>query len=292
MTRHPLRRLAPAAGLLALAACAPPGTGPTGSVALPEQRYQVTATVLQRDGSTPQLCAAVAESYPPQCGGPEIINWNWSVVESESASGTTWGEYVLVGTWDGERFTVTGPARPATASDYEVRPVDFSTPCPEPPGGWRPVDRVRATSDTMYATLTRAESAPDYAGAWLDQSYLDELGIGADDPRREQVSNDATRLVLNLRFTGDLPARERWIREMWGGALCLSGAERTYQELLELQRRVHEEEDLRVLSSGPDVLANALRVQVFVATDELRHELDRRFGPGAVILDGWLRPVS
>ncbi|QHO69823.1 hypothetical protein [Marisediminicola antarctica] len=68
-------------------------------------------TVLQKDGDDPQLClGAVAESYPPPCGGPPISGWDWATVDGEeSASGVTWGTYAVQGTWDGARFTVTQP---------------------------------------------------------------------------------------------------------------------------------------------------------------------------------------
>jgi hypothetical protein len=73
------------------------------------KRYKATATVLERPGDLPELCeGAIAESYPPQCSGKPIVGWDWDDVENEeSASGTTWGEYHVVGTWDGEQLTLT-----------------------------------------------------------------------------------------------------------------------------------------------------------------------------------------
>jgi hypothetical protein len=36
------------------------------------------ATVLQEGDGPPELClGGVAESFPPQCGGPEIAGWDW-----------------------------------------------------------------------------------------------------------------------------------------------------------------------------------------------------------------------
>src|SRR5690554_552751 len=68
-------------------------------------------TVLQLEGEAASLClGAVAESYPPQCAGPEIVGWDWAAVDGEeSANSVTWGTYAVQGTWDGERFTVTEP---------------------------------------------------------------------------------------------------------------------------------------------------------------------------------------
>ncbi|HLV57263.1 MAG TPA: hypothetical protein VKY81_00055 [Natronosporangium sp.] len=292
MTAPTVRILPATVGLVALAACAAPdGAGPSGSIT--GTLYEATATVLQAPGDVPRLCHIVMDSYPPQCGGPEVVGWDWEAVDAESASGTTWGEYHVVGTWDGERFTLVEPAQPADPdlSRHAAAP-DFSSPCPEPAGGWRPVDPAKATFEAQEAALARAAQAPDYAGAWIDQSYLDGIDIGDDDPAAmEEVANDPTRFVLNLAFTGDLGERERWIREVWGGALCLSQAERTLLELYDIQQRVHE--DLPdVLASGVDERRNVVTVTVMVVTPQLRREVEQRYGAEAVILDGWLTPVE
>jgi hypothetical protein len=98
-------------GAVGIAACGSDGAGDG-------RRYEATATVLERPGDLPELCeGAIAESYPPQCSGKPIVGWDWDDVEGEqSASGTTWGEYHVVGTWDGEQLTLTEtPTRPSDA---------------------------------------------------------------------------------------------------------------------------------------------------------------------------------
>lgn len=269
------------------AAVADPDGDPDG------QRYQVSATVLEASETGPQLCHAVADSLPPQCTGPEVVGWDWAAVEAESAGGTTWGSYLLTGTWDGARFTLTEPAQPDGGSQQPGEPdqPDFTSPCPEPAGGWRPVDPATATQAGLDAALALAAEDPGYAGGWVDQSYLDQAGQ-PDPDDLEQAANDPTKLVLNLRFTGDQQAREEPVRQVWGGALCLTGAEHTEAELLDIQQRVHEDFPGLVFGSGPDPVANTLSVQLFVATEELQAELDQRYGDGTVTLDGWLRPVT
>lgn len=89
-----------------------------GSPAAPgEVRGQ--GTVLQVGGAPPQLClGGVAESYPPQCGGPEVVNWDWATTQQwESASGVTWGAYAVTGTWDGTVFTSTRAPVPLSLHD-------------------------------------------------------------------------------------------------------------------------------------------------------------------------------
>jgi hypothetical protein len=124
------------AGVLLLSACAGPA-GPASDGNQPDDAPAATAlptpsapgpvsavaTVLQEGDGPPELClGGVAESLPPQCGGPEIVGWDWDAVEADSAQGTTWGEYAVEGTWDGETFRLT-QAAPAPA-EWPAYPDD------------------------------------------------------------------------------------------------------------------------------------------------------------------------
>ncbi|GAA4188280.1 hypothetical protein [Microbispora amethystogenes] len=286
-----------ARGLLAVLLVVPlaaSGCGSPPDVAAPaaDTRYTATGTVLQNGKHGPQLCASVQESYPPQCGGADIVGWDWKAVRAESSGGVTWGDYRVVGTWDGSRLTLTEPPREARTSGDGVSGTDMTSPCPEPAGGWRPVDRAKATEEAMRAAMDRAASADEFAGGWLDQHYMD--GVDSHDVRTiEKIGNDPTRYVLNLMFTGDLAGRERWIREVWGGALCVSGAERTESDLRAIQRELEGEmESRRFLTLSVDTIGNHVSVGVYVATPELGRELDDRYGKGAVALEGFLKPVG
>lgn len=81
-------------------------------------------TVLQIGDAPPQLClGGVAESYPPQCGGPEVADWDWATAgHFETAQGVTWGAYAVTGTWDGSVFTNT--AAPIPLSLYDALPFE------------------------------------------------------------------------------------------------------------------------------------------------------------------------
>ena len=119
------------------------GEMPT-SVPPPEGEVVGVGTVMDTGQGDPQLClGAIAESYPPQCSGIPITNWDWAPVKDTSeASGTTrWGSYAVTGTYDGETFTVT--QKPMSSALYDpAAPADnpFVTSCPEPEGGWGVVD--------------------------------------------------------------------------------------------------------------------------------------------------------
>ncbi|PJJ71379.1 hypothetical protein CLV46_0924 [Diaminobutyricimonas aerilata] len=138
--RHPWSVLALGAVVLTLAVsgCAgstePASVGsgggaepPTTDAAAPGE-LRAQGTVLQVDGEPAMLCLGpIMESYPPQCDGPEITEWDWSSVEGvESASGVTWGSYAVQGTWDGTAFTPTQP--PIMLALYDpIREVDPAT---------------------------------------------------------------------------------------------------------------------------------------------------------------------
>ncbi|MFJ6002269.1 hypothetical protein [Arthrobacter sp. NPDC092385] len=140
----PLKPLALASivslAVLVLGACATPGD--PGSEPVPEPGVVGSAdplatgapaatgevigqgTVLQAGTAPPQFClGGVMESYPPQCSGPGIVNWDWEQADQwETASGVTWGAYALTGTWDGRDFTRTGA--PIPLSLYDAMPFE------------------------------------------------------------------------------------------------------------------------------------------------------------------------
>lgn len=100
------------------------------------QPYRFVGTVLESQLHGPQLCAFLRRSRRPQGGETDVVGWEWSRVEARSVGGTTWGDYEVVGTFDGERFTLTEPARPAQRRQrIESSRPDFRIPCPPPPGG-------------------------------------------------------------------------------------------------------------------------------------------------------------
>ena len=161
-----MRRLLLVAIPLLLVGCATDASGgrtPAKTTSAQEQRYQATATVLQSRDHGPELCLGfVADSFPPLCGGLPITNWRWDQVEGEqAASGTTWGTYRLVGTYDGARFTIVhaevpSPTPPSNAA--EKFKDEFRPACPEPAGGWEVPDPSRR-SERFLGPVTRAARA-------------------------------------------------------------------------------------------------------------------------------------
>lgn len=131
--------------LLLVSACGQE-TAPGRTTSPTPQRYEVQATVLENAKHGPQLCHAMTASMPPQCGGPDVVDWDWAAVTSESEGDVMWGSYVLTGTWDGTRFSLTEPAKPGDNGGVTERPSeepDFTPPC-RPPGGGRRAEIGRA----------------------------------------------------------------------------------------------------------------------------------------------------
>ena len=284
MTRP--RVLAPAATsilLLLLGACgdrpadpAGPGTGPDPG------RYEADGTVLESPDHGAELClGGIAESYPPQCSGLRILDWDWSEVEGEeSASGTTWGTFHVVGTYDGTAFTI---IEVGTYEQPSTDPTDFTAPCPEPAGGWVAMDLARATDADLRAVMHAAENEPDSAGFWID--YVDEPSERTPDGG----------IIAVAAFTGDLEGHEAKLRELWGGPLCVTQHKRTQAELnriqTELSGDVGEEIGLTTTWSSGNVVDNRVEVGVVVAGEEVSTAVEDRYGAGAVLLVPALEPV-
>lgn len=209
------------------------------------------------------------------------MGWDWADVDGdESASGTTWGDYEVTGTWDGSALTLTErPTRPSTAPTEEP---DLSTPCPEPVGGWAVVDPATTNQAALDAVGQAAQARPDFAGLWWDQPIRGSVAM-----------NDPADLVVNVRVAGDVAAAERELRPIWGGALCVSAAERPHAELAEIQQEIDASaEEIGMTSSRVDDITGTVEVEVVVDDSGLQTQYDDRHGPGAVRVVPWLAAVG
>lgn len=139
-------------------------------------------TVLQRGTEPPQLClGAIAESYPPQCAGPEILGWDWDAVEiKESAGDVTWGAYAVFGLWDGERFELTEPAIPLALYDPMPHEPDPRLDPATPGAG------DDAQLEGIHSQLVEA-SAFDQLSSWSENGYLWMSVIYDDGSLQEYV---------------------------------------------------------------------------------------------------------
>lgn len=272
-------------GLILFSAC---GAEPDRSATEPgdgERKYRGTGMVLQKDEDhPPELCLGVVmQSYPPQCSGPPIVDWDWNdVPDEESAGGTTWGTYEVVGFYDGKTFTAVdaGPS-PESESEDDDDPIESA--CSEPPGGWETPDPERSSESDWERAIRMAEHEPDSAGAWIDQ--IGKVTEFSDNP-----------VVLNLAFTGDIDEHEVAIREVWGGALCIVEYEHTHDRLSEIQRELSDDgpEDfgLDLLYSDLDITRNVVLIGVVVIDPDTLEQIEERYGEGTVEVTPELEPVQ
>jgi hypothetical protein len=261
----------------------------------PAQLYETSATVLD-DADGPKLCVGgVAESLPPQCGGLPLVGWDWEAVDGEeTAGGARWGDYRVVGTFDGQTFTVTevGPYDRNAADRAGER--DFSTPCPEPAGGWVALDPSRAADADFAAGASVAQARADYVALWVD--YAGDLT--PDEVDRRLNEGKPVLQIMNVVVAEDAASAGAAIREVWGGPLCVTQREgHTAQELAaireEAERFIQEELGLRYLWSTGGGVGLAAEMGVVVDPGGAgQAALDERFGPGQVRLVPALTPAA
>ena len=147
----------PAAGdptSVAVPAAVPAADGPVST------RPPTTATVVD-DGSGARLCpGVVARSAPPRCDGVPLAGWKWQGRTGVTRLGDArWGQFAVVGTFDGATLSVTG-AVPAALYDAAA-PVESEPEAPPDPALSRA--GLRAARDTVTAL-------PGYLGSSTDRA--------------------------------------------------------------------------------------------------------------------------
>ncbi|WP_150461291.1 hypothetical protein [Nesterenkonia ebinurensis] len=263
----------------------------------PEPATVITSASVLEDAEGPQLCYYMMESYPPQCGGPDVIGWDWDEHPHNEASGVRWGDYVLTGDYDPgtEEFTLDEVLPDDEAPAAPDISVDFTSPCPEPEGGWEVEDPERTTDETLQQTQQSAEQLPGYAGLWVDNSpnpvtaedVNEAAAEGEDTLELEEQLNDPELLILNVQVTEDPQGAYNTLREQWGGMLCISEATFTEDELNSLQ------EELEVPGANSlsvDTTSNQLSVQVLYDDGTLQSQIDEHYGPGVVVINSAMQP--
>jgi hypothetical protein len=256
---------------------------PTVSTQGPKPLYEADAIVLEDGEHGPMLClGAIRMSLPPHCGDVPIADWDWRVVQGEELmAGTIWGGYHVVGTFDGEVFTVTEVGQ--FENVHEPDPYVSEIPCYEPEGGWKVSDPEHNTQEDADRAHAYARAQPDYAISWNDHldEDLEEFGP----------------VVFVAVFTGQADRHEAEIRKVWNGPLCV--VERDVppaQELARIRKQVESrlpDLGLRLLGSGTGGFPPAIFIEVVADVDgRAQEQVDREYGPGVVRFLPALRPVE
>lgn len=150
---------------LALAACAPtadPGSDTPSDAVTPVIGQ---GTVIQVGDAAPELClGAIAESYPPQCSGPELTGWDWASADGqETASDVTWGTYAVWGDWNGTTLAVTSQIQLAL---YDPMPI--LDPAVDPANAGTTAEAELVSIQDGIATTAPVE----VLGSWIENGYL------------------------------------------------------------------------------------------------------------------------
>lgn len=294
-----MTRLTAVLGLLVclpLAACGRPSTGPpsahnpspsttavsgeSGSNVL----FEANATVLENDKGETNLCLGVMlDSLPPQCGDVPLMNWDWNQVKGEErAGGVTWGgSYHVVGSFDGETFTLTD--KPGPPAEHLIPEDDFSSApaCEEPAHGW--IEEGEVDQQVAGRALSHVRREPEYSAGWVTQ--LEPPG----------VESDTGAVVLNAAFTGNLDKHEASLREHWNGSLCIVRYGRSMDELEQIRTEVYamlEELSVRTLTSDLDEIDNSINVHVIHIDETDREGLMQRFDSETVEITTAFRPLE
>ncbi len=261
-TEAEMRAVDPASGSGAAA------DGSSGAVPQPVPDGEVSTsglvTVIDA-GNGPELClGAVAESYPPQCGGPALADFDWGDVGSEEASGVRWGSYALTGTFDGSTFTVTD-AIPAALYDTMAAPEEepLAAACDDP----TTTDTAKATPEDLDATLAAASALPTYASAWM------------------------TGDTINVAVTEDAEGAEAELRRTWGGMLCVTTVERTDADLNEVNQELQAALGDQLLTSG-STSPDSLDAHVVYDDGSIQEWADATYGDGLVRVSSALVPAE
>jgi hypothetical protein len=306
MRRHlpPLIVLGVFAVVMPTAACSDDSTsvatdGPSTTVpvaAPPTGAYEAVTTILEDPGHGPQMCLGmVLDSYPPQCGGPDLVGFDWQQVSwHESANATTWADGVhVVGTWDGERLTLTEAPREASGGEVPAAPeFDFTAPCDAPAGGWAVRDAAKISMTDSQAASDYANAQPDLAASWIDQSVNPAYpGPGPMSSDVAMKLNDPSLMVLVFAFTGDVDRHRSELEQRWGGMLCVTSRSVPRAELMALQQRISGDHDIRMLSSALDEINGRIQLTVVVADESTLALVRERYGD-LVDVTGALQPVE
>ena len=188
-----MRTLVPAAALLLVLLVAACGAGEPGAVGgstgAAEDAPPPTVPAPDRRSSTrrtrPSWSSAKARATAPSSASAESPTVAPAAVRRRAdrqlglgrgrgqpvrRPGTTWGEFHVVGTYDGESSrSLTSDGRSPTGS-APVGPVrSFTTSCPEPAGGWPAAEIGVGSRGGRSPPARRSRSArPDHVALWVD----------------------------------------------------------------------------------------------------------------------------
>lgn len=252
------------------------GTEPTGSGSVVQPgALLVGHGMLMQDSSTSpvELCVgAVAESYPPQCGGPRIVgDVDWETLGPERASGVTWtkGSVWAVGRLDlkagrSGTFTLDRPLSPTPPEGFTPAtepPMTFPQLCDDPFAGGG--SKGAGTPEAQNALAERLATLDGYVGSW--------------------VSDGSS--MFNVLVTGDAASAHTELRKVWKGGLCVEQRDLPTETEIRAAQDALGSEVEGLLSTGGDATQGKLGVQVTVLDPSTKDLILETVSP-------WLEPAD
>lgn len=285
-----------AAGLLAVSGCGS-ATGPGGGdaadpswsdlvVVQPGDELVAHGLLMQSASDRPvQICVGgVAESLPPQCGGPVLEGeFSWDEVGPERSGGVTWTDqgWWAVGTYD--------PDDGGQGSFTLTRPVSA-----EPPEGYA-VPNAAEISFPQLCEDPYVDGDPEASG---DLAAQERLGAALEDLDGYVTSwvSDGSSL-FNVIVTSDPEAAFTTLRTVWRGGLCVEQRDLPTQDRLRAAQEALTTrfDEIGLLSSGAGGTTGRLEVGV-VVTDRATVEavleaVSPWLTPEQVVISGALQPL-
>jgi hypothetical protein len=262
-----------------------------------------SGTVLVTPGQPVRFCAQVAVALPGYAGPerPPACEFAVALVGADpdrlaapkAYQRTRWGGAAITGRYTAGTVTVTAQGPPvAEPAAYRRTHLPDRTPCPPPPGGWRPGPIPRDQLDTLMQAI---EARPTAYGEAV-MTYPDGIPTG---PMNAPGEPDPTEVAM-VTTTLDPVAAELDLRAVYPGNLCIGAAVRSRADTDAVWRRVDPQRvgdagwrRHRVHTGGPDHFAGRVRLSL-VVLDDAAYAWLREVDAGTGILDArpWLRPAT
>ena len=272
-------------------------TGPPPATSSPvvdaEEELVAHGILMQSDPAGPvEICiGGVAESLPPQCGGPILEGeFSWDDVEARSQSGVTWTDdaYFAVGHYSpGEPFqgtiTLTRPVSagpPEGFTPAEWGGSDFPQLCDDPTADVPDVDQAVRTQgpegfEEEQALLERVQTLDGYVTSWVSDGGP----------------------LMNVVVNSDPEVARAALREVFSGPLCVVQRDlpseedvRAAQEALSAEHR-----ELQVLGVGGAGVTGLLDVTVTIAdqatVDRVHEIVSPWLTPDQIVISSALQPL-
>ncbi|MGB7449056.1 MAG: hypothetical protein WA892_08015 [Ornithinimicrobium sp.] len=261
--------------------------GPTEPAIALRPRTPLTGqgVIRQLNDDPPVVCfGPVAEAYPPECDGPLILGLDWEEMPNQRESqDVRWGQARVVGTYDGQAFTLNRPPMPPTfpvESDGGIGLNPYAQLCTEPfdddddGSGWDGMSLEAETARREAAHILESKSG--YVSSYMTdaRSVLNVLVVPGTD-------------LVDLRSD---------LSEVWEGGLCVQSRKAPPRDAVYAAMDALGRASLPELYSWSAAPEGGLNVEVLLADDDtvnaVQQVVSAYLDPDGVHINGALVPFD